>query len=82
MSKLSGHGSHIKRKKERYGIYNNLKGRTGANVSHGKGFDTSINKKQKINTTSSTQLEVVGVYDALSHMMQTQYLLFKRTQNQ
>ena len=37
-----------------YGVHNDLKGRTGATISTGKGSVTSKSRKQKINTTSST----------------------------
>ena len=47
-----------------YGTYTDLKGKTGATISTGKGCITSAPKKQKVKTTSSTISEVVGVHEA------------------
>ena len=42
---------------------------TGATVSFGKGCLISLSTKQKINTRSSTEAELVGVNDALSTIL-------------
>ena len=44
-------------------IHDDLKGHTGATTSIGKGYVTIISRKQNINTTSSTQSRIIGVYD-------------------
>ena len=47
-----------------YGTHTYLKGQTGATILIGEGCVTSASKKKKINTTSSTISEVVGVHEA------------------
>ena len=51
---------------------------TGAIISIGKGCITSISKKQKINTTSSTISELVGVYDFPSQVLWTKSFLLNQ----
>ena len=58
-----------------YIIHDELKGHTGATTSIRKGGVTSIPRKQNINTTSSTQSEIVGVYDFSPQVMCTKYFL-------
>ena len=47
-----------------YGTHPDLKGQTGETISIGKGCVTSASKKKKVNTTSLTISEVVGVHEA------------------
>ena len=58
-----------------YGVHYDIKGHTGDSVCIGRVCITRMAKKQKINTTNSTQGEIVGVYDASSQMLPTQYFL-------
>ena len=58
-----------------YGICIYLNGCTGATMSIGRVCFTGMSKKQKINTTSFTQGEIVREYDASQQMMWTQYLM-------
>ena len=48
-----------------YAVHPNMRSHTGANISFGKGSPYSVSSKQKNNTRSSTEAEVVGVNDAL-----------------
>ena len=56
-------------------MHYDIKGHTGAAVCIGRVRITRMSKKQKINTTKSTLGEIVGVYDASSQVMSTQYFL-------
>ena len=58
-----------------YACHNDMKGHTGATMSFGRGAVTSASKKQKINTTSTTESELVGVLGMSPQMMWTQYFL-------
>ena len=58
-----------------YGVHDDLKGHTGATTSIGKGCVTIISRKQNINTTSSTQSRIIGVYDCYPKVMWTKYFL-------
>jgi hypothetical protein len=46
-----------------------FKSQTGATLSLGIGSIYSMSKKQKLNTTSSTEAEIVGVHDAMSQII-------------
>ena len=52
-----------------YGVHHDTKDHIGATMSIGRGCGTSMSKKQKINTYSSTQWEAVGLYDTPPQMM-------------
>jgi hypothetical protein len=52
-----------------------MKSQSGATISMGKGLIYSISRKQKLNTTSSTESQSVGAYDAVSQIVWTQYFL-------
>jgi hypothetical protein len=58
-----------------YATHGNCKGHTGATMSMGTGSITGISKKQKINTRSSTESELVGVHDVAPHMLWTRYFI-------
>ena len=49
-----------------FAVHHDYKSHTGATVSFGKGCPVSLSTKQKINTRSSTEAELVGINDALS----------------
>ncbi len=58
-----------------YGVHADMKSHTGATMSLGKGAIQSISTKQKINSRSSTEAELIAVDDALSKVMWTKLFL-------
>ena len=58
-----------------YACHNDMKGHTGATMFFGRGAVTSASKKQTINTTSTTESKLVGVYNMSPQMMWTEYFL-------
>eukprot|EP00957_Ditylum_brightwellii_P101519 7736398-Ditylum_brightwellii.AAC.1 len=48
-----------------------MRSHTGATMTLGKGSPYSISRKQKINTRSSTEAELVGMNDAMSLIIWT-----------
>ena len=58
-----------------YGIHRDLKGQTGASISIGKGCVTNMLKKKKVNTTSSTISELVGVHKSTPQVLWTKSFL-------
>ena len=53
------------------GVHRDMKGHTGGVTSAGTGIMHHKTSKQKINTKSSTETEIVGGSDYLSHMIWT-----------
>jgi hypothetical protein len=58
-----------------YATHGDCNGHTGATMSMGTGSITGISKKQKINTRSSTESELVGVHDMAPQMLWTRYCI-------
>jgi hypothetical protein len=58
-----------------FATHDNCRGHTGAATSLGRGSIIGMSKKQKINTRSSTESELVGADDAIPQMMWTRYFL-------
>jgi len=56
-------------------IHNDCKGHTGALMTLGKGAIASSSRKQKINTKSSTETELVAVDDKLGDILWMRYFL-------
>ena len=52
-----------------FAMYEDMRSHTGAILTLGKGALTSLSCKQKINTKSSTEAELVGVDDAINFLM-------------
>jgi hypothetical protein len=50
-----------------------LRSQTGATLSMGLGSIYSMARKQKLNTTSSTEAEIVGVHNAMSQIIWVRY---------
>lgn len=49
-----------------FAVHKNYRSHTGASMSLGRGCPINMSRKQKINTRSSTEAELVGVNDALA----------------
>ena len=58
-----------------HAVHWDCKGQTGAGMTLGKGAVTSFSRKQKINTKSSTESEVVGVDDAMPSILWSLYFI-------
>ena len=52
-----------------YAVHADCRGHTGAGMSLGQGMALSYSWKQKINTKSSTEAELVGVDDSLGYIL-------------
>jgi hypothetical protein len=58
-----------------YEVYDDCRGHTGAGMSLGQGMALSYSWKQKINTKSSTKVELVGVDDSLGYILWACYFM-------
>jgi hypothetical protein len=58
-----------------FAVHPNMRGHTGGVLTLGKGAAYTTSKGQKINTRSSTESELVGVYDVLPQVLWTQHFL-------
>jgi hypothetical protein len=58
-----------------FGVHPDMKSHTGATMSLGKGSIYARSTRQKINTKSSTEAELVGVDDVMPQVMWTRYFL-------
>ena len=58
-----------------FAVHFDMKSHTGGCMTFGKGMLDGTSKGQKINTTSSTQAEVVGVHDILPDILWTRYFM-------
>jgi hypothetical protein len=58
-----------------YATHGDCQGHTGAMMSLGRGSIIGMSKKQKLNTKSSTECELVGVDDASPQMLWTRYFI-------
>ena len=58
-----------------FAVHPDMKSHTGGILSVGKGAATSISSKHKLVTKSSTEAEIVGADDVLSHLMWTNLFL-------
>jgi hypothetical protein len=58
-----------------YATHGDNRGHTGATMSLGRGSVIGMSKKQKLNTKSSTECELVGVDDASPHMLWMRYFI-------
>jgi hypothetical protein len=52
-----------------------MQGHTGGDLTMGRGFPISVSTKQKLNTGSSTESELVGVNDMTPIILWTRYFL-------
>jgi hypothetical protein len=58
-----------------YGVHDDLKSHTGGVISLGRGVGMGKSSKQKLNTKSSTEAEVVGASDYLPNTIFLKYFL-------
>jgi hypothetical protein len=58
-----------------YAVHDDCQGRTGAGMSFGQGMALSYSWKQKINTKSSTEAELVEVDDVLGYILCARYFM-------
>ena len=58
-----------------FATHPNCRSHTGATLSFGKGSVYSMSSKQKLNTRSSTEAELVGINDVLSMILSTRLFL-------
>ena len=58
-----------------YGVHTNLRSHTGGALSLGRGVIKSKSSKQKLNTKSSTEAELVGAVDLSPYILWTRYFL-------
>jgi len=58
-----------------FAVHPDYRSHTGAVLSLGKGGVISVSRKQRLNTKSSTEAEVVGVDDASSQILWTNYFI-------
>ena len=54
-----------------FAVHNNKKSHTGATMTLGDGAIISVSTKQKINTRSSTEAELVSIDDVLAKILWT-----------
>ena len=64
-----------------YAVHKDMKSHTGAALSLGRGIIYGKSAKQKLNTKSSTEAEVVGVSDISSQIFWTLYFLLEQGYN-
>jgi hypothetical protein len=58
-----------------HGVHPNMRGHTGGGLSMGTGFPIAVSAKQKLNTRSSTETEIVGVDDLMPAVLSTRLML-------
>ena len=62
-----------------YHVHNDCKGHTGGSFTLGKGSLHTVSCKQKINSKSSTEAELIAVDECIPHILRT---FFVRTRIQ
>ena len=58
-----------------FAVHEDMRSHTGSFMTFGRGMVQGNSTKQKINTTSSTEAEVVAVHDNMSSILWTKYFL-------
>jgi hypothetical protein len=61
-----------------FAMHPNMRGHTGGGLTMGRGFPISVSTKQKLNTRSSTETELVGVNDMMRIICWTGYFLLSQ----
>ena len=74
---LKADGSHILiwSVDSSFAVHEDFRSHTGGTLTMGKGAITNVSAKQKVNTRSSTEAEVVGVDDVMGPILWTRYFL-------
>ena len=58
-----------------FAMHPNIRGHTGGRLSMGRGFPIVTLTKQKLNTRSSTEMEIVGVDDCMPAVLWSRYFM-------
>ncbi len=58
-----------------FSVHPNMRGHTGGGLTMGREFPISMSTKQKLNTRSSTESELVGIDDMMPIILWTRYFL-------
>ena len=58
-----------------FGVHHDMKSHTGGMMSLGKGAIYATSRRQRLNTRSSTEAELVGINDVLSQVLWTRYFM-------
>jgi hypothetical protein len=61
-----------------FAVHPNMRGHTSGGMTMGRGFTISVSTKQKLNTKSSTESELVGVDDMMPIILWTHYFLLSQ----
>jgi hypothetical protein len=61
-----------------YAVHDDCWGHTGVGMSFSQGMALSYSWKQKINTKSSTEAELVGVDDSLEYILWARYFMIEQ----
>jgi hypothetical protein len=61
-----------------FAVHPKMRGHTGGGMTVGRGFPISVSTKQKLNTKSSTENELVGVEDMVLIILWTHYFLLSQ----
>ncbi len=64
-----------------FAVHANMRGHTGGGLTMGIGFPIVSSTKQKLNTRSSTESELVGVDDMMPSILWTRYFLMSQGYN-
>ncbi len=61
-----------------FAVHSNMHGHTGGGMTMGRGFPISVSTKQKLNTKSSTESELVGIDNMMPIIQWTCYFLLSQ----
>ncbi len=61
-----------------FAVHPNMQGHTGGSLTMGRGFPISTSTKQRLNTRSSTESELVGVDDMMPIIIWTRHFLLSQ----
>ena len=64
-----------------FAVHNDMRSHTGAMLTFGKGAVFSLSNKQKVNSTSSTVAEIIGVDDAMNFVMWVKLFIEQQVEN-